>query len=216
MENYADLKQRKLPPADRKLYLRTKVARAIRTPIKLGVMLDTSFSMADMAELGTNVAWTIGEATRSVRGEVAVTTFGYDAWGLIGPGERTKYVPRLSMVGGPHEAEWAFEMVDSALNLVDGQGARVLVVCSDMEFGTAGLSSYINEALRAGVLVVAVPKRKNNIDEAFASPETLGMRVTPPVDSFAPDERLVKLCESIGEAIVAAATRARLGAGSQV
>lgn len=150
-------------PDDERYYVQRRSAYQPKTPIKVGVILDTSFSMESMSHLGAAVSWMVGEATRRVSGKSCLTLFGNDAWGLVAPGEHAPLIPHVKMVGGGHEAAAAYELVDAALDLADSDGARILFVFSDGSLYDDGIQDYLLEASERGVAVVWVTERKSSI-----------------------------------------------------
>lgn len=159
---YAALRQGRRPD-DERYFVQRRSAYQPKTPIKVGVMLDTSFSMESMSHLGAAVSWMVGEATRRVSGKSCLTLFGNDAWGLVAPGEHAPLIPHVKMVGGGHEAAAAYELVDAALDLADSDGARILFVFSDGSLYDDGIQDYLLEAAERGVAVVWVCERKSSI-----------------------------------------------------
>lgn len=176
---YAANRQRKPLPGKPKPFRKRAVAHSPRTPIKIGVLQDISFSMDNMARLGAMLAWMVAEATRAVNGQVCMTLFGFDAWPLLAPHEYLTGIPVLTMSGGFHEAAWGYELMDSQLSLVESDGARILFVLTDGEFTDCALEDYLAEAAEAGVAIVLVSPKAGSHEIRFPpQTEVVGLRGT--------------------------------------
>lgn len=188
---------RAIPPQAKPFAKRT-VSRSPRTPIRVGFIQDLSFSMDDLSQWGAALSWVVAEATTAIRGEIAMTGFGLDAWPLLAPGEYLSQIPRLNMVGGNHMAGWSYELLDSVLPLADMDGARVLFVFSDGEFGDDQFEEYLAEAEDAGVVIVLVSPDGASGQLKFP-PSTRGL-VSPSGDLSEP-RQMVGLARQLGEAV---------------
>jgi hypothetical protein len=135
-------------------FSRTEIAHAPRTQIKAGVALDISGSMAHMAALGSSLAWVVGSAIQRLDGQVATVAFSNEVYPLVAPSEQQDSVAMTGTSAGNHRFAEAQQMLDGALDLTDGDGARLLVVFSDAEFFDPDETKYLGEATKAGVHVV--------------------------------------------------------------
>jgi len=177
---YAAHRLNKPLPGRPKPFRKRAVAHSPRTPIKIGVLQDISFSMDNMARLGAMLAWMVAEATRAVNGQVCMTMFGFDAWPLLAPHEYLTGIPVLTMSGGFHEASWGYELMDSQLSLVESDGARILFVLTDGEYTDYALEDYLAEAAEAGVAIVLVSPKSGSHEIRFPpQTEVVGLRGTP-------------------------------------
>ncbi len=117
-----------------KMFAKTKVQESPRTKVKVGILLDSSASMGTHCELGSSLAWVLAEATRRISGDVATVTVSNQVWPLVAPGESQSGVIVTGTSAGGHRIDDAVLALDAALNLVDGDGARLLVVFADGQF----------------------------------------------------------------------------------
>jgi Mg-chelatase subunit ChlD len=175
-------------------YAKREVAHAPRTPIKVGFLLDISASMARPAALGAALSWVVAEAVARVDGKVACVAWSRGHYGLVAPGERSQRIIEVTTVGGFHDIESGLLMADAALDLIDGDGARILVVFSDGQFSDREYTPYLAEAVRAGVTVV------------FVTDDGLPMQIPGGIEQVDMDSRttLTDLVQTIGDTIVTA------------
>lgn len=102
--------------------------------IRVGVMLDVSGSMNAQAKIAGSLAYAMGNAVERVGGEFGMVLFGSDVLGLIKPGQKLDVAPEISAHCGWEYFSKAFYALDSEMELVDGEGLRVLVLLSDGVF----------------------------------------------------------------------------------
>lgn len=115
---------------------RTRVNRFVEAPpIHLGVMVDISGSMGWATSVMTSVCWAFGSAMSRLDGRSAAVTFGHDVAAVTYADEVPKRVSQIAATGTGHHFEQGFLALDGALELVNGRGARVLVVVSDGHYG---------------------------------------------------------------------------------
>lgn len=136
----------------------TRVNRYVPAPpIHLGIMVDISGSMTWATDVMSSVAWAFSHAMARLDGTSAAVTFGHDVTAVTAPGQVPKRVTQIEAEGMGHEFRKAFSALDGALNLIDGRGARVLVVVSDGEYPepeVAGAADAVRRLNRAGGIVV--------------------------------------------------------------
>lgn len=123
-------------PPDRfaKPYRRTQHLMTPRQPITCGVLVDESFSMDSVSRTAAATAWALSRAVQHAGGVVAQATFGFDAHPVIGPGETSEVYTARRMIGAIHQPGSGMRLLDAALDLIDEQGARLLVVFGDNVF----------------------------------------------------------------------------------
>lgn len=126
-------------------------------PLTVGVMIDTSSSMSWAETALPSVAWAFSHAMGGIDGQSAVVTFGAKATPLIRPGERPAQVRMFSATAAMEDFSGAFDALDGALDLVRGQGVRILIVVSDGYFQPAqrkATHEAITDLNRAGATVL--------------------------------------------------------------
>lgn len=102
--------------------------------LTVGIMADVSGSMSHaMKPMGT-AAWVMSEAIRRIQGKAAMLYFGSDVMPALKPGEHLDKVAIHSAADGYEEFNEGFKALDGALNLLNGRGARLLVIVSDGQF----------------------------------------------------------------------------------
>lgn len=99
--------------------------------LTIGVMVDISGSMRSAMEPLASAAWVLSEATRRVQGRTAMVYYGDDVFPTLKPGQHLDKVTVYSASDSTEEFGKAFQALDGALDLLNGSGARLLVVVSD-------------------------------------------------------------------------------------
>jgi hypothetical protein len=199
VEHRLQIHNRRMPNA--RPFARRRIEHSPRTPLKVGFILDISASMSHVAALGASAAWVVSEAVARVNGEVANVAFSRGIYPLQAPGERTQRVMEFTTVGGYHYFDRALLMTDAALNLIDSDGARVLLVFSDAQYGPSNSQGFatLDEAVQNGVAVVFIT------DESLPS-EVPSRAIELVIDGTTTIDQLVP---RLGDAIVAAVAKAK-------
>lgn len=99
--------------------------------LNVGVMVDISGSMRKAMEPMAITAWVMSEAVHRVQGKCAMVYYGNDAFATLKPGQRLNDVKVYSAGDGTEKFSKAFKALDGGMNLLHGDGARLLVVVSD-------------------------------------------------------------------------------------
>lgn len=102
--------------------------------LTVGVMVDISGSMRDAMNPMASSAWIMSEATRRVQGKVAMVYYGNDVFPTLKAGQHLTDVNVYSASDGTEKFNKAFQALDGSLNLLNGSGARLLVIVSDGEY----------------------------------------------------------------------------------
>ena len=135
-----------------------QAARTLQARLKVGIMCDISGSMSNAQEPLAVARWVLAQAVHDVHGEVATVLFGDDAHGVQRGKERQSEIEVFEARGGWENYVPAFSMIDGELDLIDGDGARLLVIITDGRFNDRGAVAYAETTMdmcrRAGVSVV--------------------------------------------------------------
>lgn len=99
--------------------------------LNIGVMVDISGSMSAAMEPMAVTAWVMSEAVRRVQGKVAMVYYGQDVFPTLKPGQHLKQVQVYTAPDGTEKFNKAFKALDGGMNLLNGSGARLVVVVSD-------------------------------------------------------------------------------------
>jgi hypothetical protein len=133
-------------------------AKTIHTQIRVGIGCDISGSMRPAEEPLAVARWVLADALHQINGEVATVLFGNDAHGVQAPRERLTEIEAFDHNGGSEDYIGGFSMLDAALNLIDGEGARLLVIITDGHFVRKDAVDYAEVTMdmckRAGVAVI--------------------------------------------------------------
>lgn len=99
--------------------------------LNVGVLVDISGSMSDAMVPMAVTAWVLSEAVRRVQGRAAMVYYGESVFPTLKPGQHLDKVTVYSAPDGTEKFNTAFKALNGSLNLLNGSGARLLVVVSD-------------------------------------------------------------------------------------
>lgn len=102
--------------------------------LTIGVMVDISGSMAGAMQPMASAAWILSEATRRVQGRTAMVYYGNSVFPTLKPGQHLDDVKVYTALDETERFDEAFKALDGSLNLLNGSGARLMVVVSDGEY----------------------------------------------------------------------------------
>lgn len=128
--------------------------------LSVGIMVDISGSMNPAMQPMASTAWIMSEAVRRVQGKVSMVYFGSAVFPTLRVGERLDEVRVYSAVDNTEEFDRGFKALNGSLTLLNGTGARLLVVVSDANYRQAEYEKarrWIQECSKAGVGVVFIP-----------------------------------------------------------
>ena len=112
-------------------FQRTLRRNAIDPNLTVGIMTDVSGSQGRAVKAVGPTVWMIAEAVNRIQGKAAVVYYGQSVFPGLRPGEKPKVVETYSAPDGVEEFNEGFMALDGALHLLDGTGARLLVITSD-------------------------------------------------------------------------------------
>ena len=135
---------------------RTVRKQTEETTLTVGVMVDISGSMGDAMKPMATTAWVMSEATRRVQGKCAMVYYGSDVFPTLKAGQHLEEVRVYSATDGTEKFDKAFRALDGALNLLNGNGARLLVIVSDGQYTEEEKSKARKWTKRCGESGVAV------------------------------------------------------------
>lgn len=128
--------------------------------LKLGIMTDISGSMGRAMEPMGVTSWLFSEAGRRCDATVASLCYGNSVFPVLSPGQRLPNVRIYGAHDGTEEFKDAFNAMNGKLGLLNGSGARLLVIISDMCY-RAGQLEYshqmVKRCVQAGVAVLILP-----------------------------------------------------------
>lgn len=140
---------------------RKKVRKHTDEPtLSVGIMVDISGSMGMAMKPMATTAWVMSEATRRIQGKCAMVYYGNDVFPTLKVGQKLEKVNVYTAEDGTEKFYKAFQAVDGALNLLHGNGARLLVIVSDGEYThdeTRLAKEIIKKCEKAGVGVLWLP-----------------------------------------------------------
>lgn len=140
---------------------RKKVRKQTDEPtLTVGVMVDISGSMSSAMEPMASTAWIMSEAVRRVQGKTAMVYYGNEVFPTLKPGQHLGDVKVWSAPDGTEKFDEAFRALDGGLNLLNGSGARLLVVTSDGAYTSDQYDKslkWVKRCREAGVAVLWLP-----------------------------------------------------------
>ena len=125
--------------------------------LSIGVMVDISGSMGSAMEPMATTAWVLSEAGRRVQARTSMVYFGSDVFTTLKAGQHLEEVLTYSANDYTEQFDKAFQATDGMLNLLNGNGARLLVVVSDGQYTneeTKKAKDWLAECKRSGVAVL--------------------------------------------------------------
>jgi len=150
--------------------------------LTVGIMCDISGSMHAAMNPIAVATWVVQEAGRRIQANCASVYYGDSVFPVLKPGQ---HLPQVEVYDAPDSTERftsAFKAMDGALGLLNGTGARLLVIVSDCCYsGNEGpaLAKYVNRCLQAGVAVVIYNPENSTryIDHHLPTPRPANVEV---------------------------------------
>lgn len=118
------------------------------TPVKVGIATDVSGSMSGNVEPSAVLTYVLSHAVSTIEGQVATATFGNKGYLINRAYERSDMVQRWKANGSYEAFRDAALLLDNELNLLDSDGARILVVFTDSEFVEPEHAAYARTFMR--------------------------------------------------------------------
>lgn len=146
--------------ANAKPWRRTMRKHTDDPTLTIGVMVDISGSMGAAMEPMAVTAWVMSEAVRRIQGRAAMVYFGEGVFSGLKAGQHLTEVNVYSAADGTEKFNSAFKALNGSLNLLNGTGARLLVVVSDACYTTEEARharAWVESCGRAGVGVLWLP-----------------------------------------------------------
>jgi len=125
--------------------------------LTIGVMVDISGSMSEAMEPMAVTAWVMSEAVRRVQGRAAMVYYGEAVFPTLKPGQHLSEVNIYTAPDGTEKFDSAFKALNGGLNLLNGTGARLLVVVSDGCYTgpeSQAAKRWVSECCKSGVGVL--------------------------------------------------------------
>lgn len=133
--------------------------------LTIGVMVDISGSMGMAMNPMASTAWVLSESIRRVQGRTAMVYYGSSVFPTLKPGQHLTDVSVYSASDYTEKFDLGFQALDGGLNLLNGSGARMLVVVSDGEYTPSesdAAKRWVRECQNNGVAVLWVSYRGQN------------------------------------------------------
>lgn len=167
--------------------------------LNVGVLVDISGSMGSAMEPMATTAYVMSEAVQRVQGKAAMVYYGNDVFPTLRPGERMSEVKVYNAPDGTEKFDDAFRALDGAMDLLSGQGARLLVVVSDGHYTTEETRKcqrWMRRCAEEGVAVVWLP-----FDDGYMAKHQAGEYGVVLSGRFDPTEAASKIGQACERAI---------------
>jgi hypothetical protein len=128
--------------------------------LNVGIMVDISGSMGSAMKPMATTAWVMSSAVNRIQGNCAMVYYGNDVFPTLKIGQKLSEVNVYSASDGTEKFSKAFQALDGALNLLHGNGARLLVVVSDGEYSGEEVpksKDIVAKCKEAGVAILWLP-----------------------------------------------------------
>lgn len=102
--------------------------------LTIGVMVDVSGSMSEAMNSMATMAWVLSEVSRRIEASSAMVYYGSDVFSTLKPGQHLDKVRVYGAYDYTEKFDKAFRALDGSLNLLNGSGARLLVIFSDGQY----------------------------------------------------------------------------------
>jgi hypothetical protein len=156
-----------------------------RGPLSIAFMLDISGSMGPAEAAISSTHWVVSHAGSRVGARVAVVHFGAVVHGIARPGQLDENVQLYDCSDPWEQFRDAFLAVDHELDLLDGQGARLLVIASDGQFRRDNQQKFAEAAMtmckQKDVAVIWL-MLTNRFISNYGHGAVLNMQGQPPVE----------------------------------
>lgn len=116
-------------------------------PLTVGLMLDVSGSMSSATRPMASTQWVLSTAGAHIDAHVASVHFGVAAYGVAPVGMKMPRVMEYNAYDGHETPREGFLALDRELNLIDGDGARLLVIASDAYFVHSPQQEYARKIM---------------------------------------------------------------------
>lgn len=150
--------------------------------LTVGLLVDISGSMSGaMNSMGT-ASWVVPEAVRRIQGDVATVYYGNSVFAGQAPGQHSKTVKTYSAPDYTEVFNSAFKALDGKLRLLQGSGARIVFVISDLHYTADELEAFRHWSRRmreSGVALVVAAPDTYSIDDVQRRTREYGTAVLP-------------------------------------
>lgn len=128
--------------------------------LNVGIMVDISGSMGSAMNPMATTAWVMANAVNRIQGNCAMVYYGNDVFPTLKVGQKLSEVNVYSAMDGTEKFGKAFSALEGALNLLHGNGAKLLVIVSDGEYTsdeTRNAKEIVAKCKEAGVAILWLP-----------------------------------------------------------
>lgn len=128
--------------------------------LKVGVMVDISGSMGSAMNPMATTAWVMSEAVNRIQGDCAMVYYGNDVFPTLRVGQKLPKVKVFTARDSTEKFHKAFQALDGTLDLLHGNGARLLVIVSDGDYTpeeTRLCMEVVKKCEKAGVAILWLP-----------------------------------------------------------
>jgi hypothetical protein len=123
-------------------------------------MVDISGSMGYAMEPMAVTAWVMSEAAKRTQAKCAMVYYGSEVFPTLRPGQHLTEVNVYTAPDGTEKFNKAFKALDGSLQLLQGTGARLLVIVSDGHYTPdeqEHAKKWLKRCQESGVAVLWLP-----------------------------------------------------------
>lgn len=122
---------------------RNTLRRHVEDPnLTLGIMTDISGSMNAAMEPMAVMNYVLANAGHRIQARYAAVHFGQSVFPTLKPNQKMDEIVVRTAADGTERFDLAFRALNGELQLLDGSGARLLVICSDTCWVSAEVSAF--------------------------------------------------------------------------
>lgn len=129
-------------------------------PVRMGLAFDVSGSMRGACNLAASLGWTLAASAWDAEALVAGVCFGNELYPYVEVGKAHSDVRKLDASDGTEVIFRAVDYLDKSLNLLNGDGPRILVIISDGEYTHSGeqmkAAKWLTDFSRSGGTIIYV------------------------------------------------------------
>jgi len=152
---------------------RQKKRHVVEDPnLTIGIMCDVSGSMQVAMEPIAVSTWALSAAAKRINADAAAVYYGRNVFPVLKPGEFLQDVNIYKAADGYEAFDMAFRSLDGGLDLLNGHGARLLVVCSDGEYKEKepdAVIKWLNRCRQKGVAVLWLDYKGSSNARSFCA-----------------------------------------------
>lgn len=154
-------------------------------PVRMGIAMDVSGSMKGACNLAASLGWTLAASAWDAEALVSGVCFGSELYPYVEVGKAHSDVRKLDAQDGTEVIFKAVDYLDKSLNMLNGDGPRILVIISDGEYVHTDerikARKWLTDFSRSGGTIIYVGRNTydTRMAEGFPLPPKAGVHDAP-------------------------------------